>query len=163
MTFWVHATSSYCTPSGKRGLTHYKEIFYQFSHSSVIFIPLYLLLSLTHVMVEKVLFWGKIFEGVLSTDLHVLRAPESEKYILAFHLCMCVYVYVLVCVCIRVCLCVVNSMTHKQIRAKTSNLVFYICIIYSCFLKILKKQFSVYRGTQIILIRKFLVIELLGI
>ena len=38
-----------------------------------------LLFSLTHVMVEKVLFLGQIFEMLM--DLHVLRPPKSENHI----------------------------------------------------------------------------------
>ena len=45
---------------------------------------IYLLLSLTHVIVEKVLFSGKIFEIEILMDLHVLRPPKSEKHIFSF-------------------------------------------------------------------------------
>ena len=41
----------------------------------------YLLLSLTHVMVEKVLFLGQIFELEILMGLHVMRTPESKNHI----------------------------------------------------------------------------------
>ena len=41
-----------------------------------------ILLSLTPVMVEKVLFLSQIFEMEILIDLHVMRTPESENQIL---------------------------------------------------------------------------------
>ena len=39
------------------------------------------LLSLNHVMVEKILLLGQIFEMDISVDLHVLRTAESKNQI----------------------------------------------------------------------------------
>ena len=85
------------------------------------------LLSLTHVVVEKVLFWGPIFEMKILKDLLAMRSPESENKI-----------FNVWSVCVRVCLSVI-SITQKQITAETSNLVFYICIMYRCYLKLFVK------------------------
>ena len=53
---------------------------------------------------------------------------------------VCVYVCVCVCVCESVCVCVTFiSITQKEIVAETSNLVFYICITYRCYLKLFIK------------------------
>ena len=38
-------------------------------------------LSHTHVMVEKVLFWGQISEVEILMDLHIMRSTESEIHI----------------------------------------------------------------------------------
>ena len=49
--------------------------------------------------VEKVLFWGQIFEMEILMNLCVLRSHESENHILNDgSVCMCV------CVCVCVCL-----------------------------------------------------------
>ena len=58
------------------------------------------LLSLNHVIVEKALFWGQIFEMEILMDLHVLRTPESENHIFSvWSVCVCVGM----CVCLSVC------------------------------------------------------------
>ena len=49
------------------------------------------LLFLTHVMVEKELFLGQIFELEILMDSHVLRSPESENHIFSkWSVCVCV-------------------------------------------------------------------------
>ena len=51
-----------------------------------------LLLSLTHVMVEKVLNLGQILEMEILIDLQVLRNPESENLIFSvWTLCVLLY------------------------------------------------------------------------
>ena len=81
------------------------------------------LLSLIHVMVEKVLFLGKIFQMEILMKLHVMRVPESENHIFSiWSVCMCM------CLCACVCVSVI-SITQKQSTAELSNLVFNICII----------------------------------
>ena len=76
-------------------------------------------------------------------DLHVLRYPEPENHIFSkWSVCMCVCVCVseTVCLCVRASVCVsVISITQKQITAETSNFVFYICIMYKCYLKLFIK------------------------
>ena len=47
------------------------------------------LLSLTQVIVEKVLFWGQIFEMETLIDLHVMMSYEFENQFLTFSLCVC--------------------------------------------------------------------------
>ena len=95
------------------------------------------LLSLTHVMVDKALFLGQIFEMEILMDLHVMRAVESKNHIfsvcsvcmfVSLCVCLCACVSVCVSVCTSVCVCVITT-TQKQIAAETLNLVFYICII----------------------------------
>ena len=50
----------------------------------------YLLLSLTHVMVEKVLFLGQIFQMDILMDLQHLGSLKSENYILTLvGVCVC--------------------------------------------------------------------------
>ena len=39
------------------------------------------LFTFFYLSVEKVLFWGQIFEMEILMDLHVLRSPESENHI----------------------------------------------------------------------------------
>ena len=72
--------------------------------------------------VEKVLFWGLIFEVEILMDLHVL-SPLNPK-VLALGLCVCVFVYVCVCV-------TVISLTQKQMTSETSNLA----VVVGCRLK----------------------------
>ena len=49
------------------------------------------LLSHTHIMVEKVLFWGHVFEMVNLIDVRIMRSPESKNNIFsAWSVCMCV-------------------------------------------------------------------------
>ena len=48
---------------------------------SILFLKRVFFFSLTHVMVEKVLFWGKIFEMEILIDVYVIRSPESEIHI----------------------------------------------------------------------------------
>ena len=70
-------------------------------------ILLSLFLSLTHLMIEKVLFLGQIFEMEILVDLHDLSPVESENYILnVSSVCMCV--------CVSVCLCIFISI--KKIK-----------------------------------------------
>ena len=53
----------------------------------------FFLLSLIHVMVEKVSFLGQIFEMEIWMDLHVMSSPESENDIFSiWSVCMCVSV-----------------------------------------------------------------------
>ena len=75
-------------------------------------------------MVEKVLFLSQIFEMEILMDLHFMRASESENHIFSiWSVCMCFCVFVV-------------SITQKQITAEPSNLVFYISIIYGCYLNL---------------------------
>ena len=72
-------------------------------------------------MADKVLFLGQIFEMEILMDLQILRFHESENHIFSIR---------------SVCMCVSDlRKTQKQIRAETSNLAFYICIIYRCYLE----------------------------
>ena len=49
------------------------------------------LLSLTHVMIEKVLFFGQIFKMEILMNLHVMRSPQSKNHIFSVSsVCMCV-------------------------------------------------------------------------
>ena len=49
------------------------------------------LISLTHVMVDKVLFWGQIFELEILMDSHFKKTPESENNIFSvWSVCLCV-------------------------------------------------------------------------
>ena len=74
-------------------------------------------------MIEKVLFWGQIFEIEILMDLHVMKTPESKNQIFSiWSVCMCVSVSVI-------------SITQKLVTAETSNLVFYILIINKLYLK----------------------------
>ena len=64
---------------------------------------------------------------------------------------VCKSVFVSACVSVYVSVSVsVISITQNQITAETSNLVFYICIMYKCYLKLFIKtdKNSVYRGRQ---------------
>ena len=63
-------------------------------------------------MVEKVLFWGQIFEVKILMDLHALRFPQPQNQ----NILRLVYVSVI-------------SVTQKQIIAETRNLLFYISIM----------------------------------
>ena len=74
------------------------------------------LLSLTHAMVEKVLFCENF------VDLHVMRTRKSHFW--GMGLCVCASVI---------------SITQKQKTAETSNLMFYICIIHTPYLKLFIK------------------------
>ena len=60
-------------------------------------------------------------------DLHVMRSPESENHTFrvgsVWHVCVTVI-----------------SITQKQITVETSNLIFYICITYRCYLRIFIKM-----------------------
>ena len=48
------------------------------------------LISLTHVIVEKILFYGHIFEVEIWMNLHDIKSPKSENQILSvFSVCMC--------------------------------------------------------------------------
>ena len=59
---------------------------------------------------EKVLFWGQIFEMEVLMDLHVLRSPDSENQIFSGW---------------SMFLCVI-SITQNQIRAENLNFLFYV-------------------------------------
>ena len=70
------------------------------------------------------------FQTEISLDLHVLKSPEFKDHIFRrshflFSVCFCMYP----------CLFVI-SISQKQITAETSNLVFNICVIHGCFLKL---------------------------
>ena len=82
-------------------------------------------------MVEKKLFWGQTLEMEILTDLRVLKSPESENHIFRVSF--------------------IISITQKQITEETSDLVFYICIMYRCYLKFFIKIgqiFCIQRYTQ---------------
>ena len=66
-------------------------------------------------------------------NLHILRSPESENHSFrVWSACMCV--------CVSMCVSVsVISITKKKITSETSNLVFYICIMYKYYLKLFIK------------------------
>ena len=78
------------------------------------------LLSLTHVIVEKVLLLGQIFEKKILMDLQVMRSLESDNPI--FRRFVCVYVYLCVRVCDTNCISAI-SITQKQITDK--HLIWY--------------------------------------
>ena len=64
-------------------------------------------------VVEKVVFWDKIFKMEIFMDLHVFRFPESENHTFScWIVCMCV------CPCYRI--------TPKQITTKAANLYQYL-------------------------------------
>ena len=72
-------------------------------------------------MVDKVLFRDQIFEIEIFMDFHVLRFSEFENQTLGVGSVS------------------VSSISPKQIILEISNLVFYICIIYRCYLKLFIK------------------------
>ena len=78
---------------------------------------------------RKILFLGQIFEMEILMDFLVLRFHKSENHIFSSW-SVCMYVYVSVSVI---------SLTQKQITAETSNLIFYIFVIYRCCLKLFMK------------------------
>ena len=82
------------------------------------------LLSLTHVMVGKVLFWCQFFEKEIYTLWGTLN-PKNHILSIRF-----------VCICVNVA---VISITQKQITANTPNMVFYVSIMYRCYLKLFIK------------------------
>ena len=62
---------------------------YNTDSNNKIFITIFLL-SLTHIMVEKVFFLGHIFEIEILMDLHVMRTPELENHIFSIRsVCLC--------------------------------------------------------------------------
>ena len=66
--------------------------------------------------------------------LHVLRSHKSKNHIFGFwSVCTCIYVPAYVSVCVLECVSVI-SITQKQIIAEAPNMVFYICIIYRCYM-----------------------------
>ena len=75
-------------------------------------------------MVEKVLFWGQIFEMGSLMDLHVLGSSESESHIFIG--------------CLFFCVCVI-SITKNQTTAEISKLVFYNYTICRCHLNFFMK------------------------
>ena len=86
---------------------------------------LFFLFSLTHVMVEKVLFLSQNFELEISMNLHVMKTPKSEKHIFGLRVCACL------CVCHQY-----NSKTNYSRNTKIGILYF---IIYTCYLKLFIK------------------------
>ena len=90
-------------------------------------------------MVEKVLFLNQILETEYLKNLHVLKSPESENNIFrGWPVCTHVYVSVI-------------SITEKQMTVETSKFVFYICVIFNCYLKIfpeIEKKFCVQERTK---------------
>ena len=84
---------------------------------------------------ESIAFQSNFLSGYLM-DLQVLRSTESEITFLTADLSLSLSLSLYVCV--SVCVSVI-SITQKQITAETSNLVFYICIIYRCCLKLFIK------------------------
>ena len=74
------------------------------------------LLRVIHVMVEKELFSGQIFEMEVLINLHDMTTPESENHIFnVWFVCVCVSC---VCFCVRAYVSVI-SITQKQITAET--------------------------------------------
>ena len=73
---------------------------------------MFFFLSLTHELVEKVLFWGQIFEADILMDLPVIRSRKFKTSFLAFFL----FVF--------------NQHNLKEIAAETSNFLFYISKVY---------------------------------
>ena len=63
--------------------------------------------------IEKVLFWGQIFEPEFLMYLDVLRSPESENHIFR-EWSVCVYVCVYVCTCVRMYMCVYVCEQHNS-------------------------------------------------
>ena len=74
-------------------------------------------------MVEKILLLVQIFEVGILIDLHVFRSPESENHVFSSWY-VCVHDI---------------SMHQKEITAETSCFLFYICMIYTCNLKLFIK------------------------
>ena len=97
------------------------------------FLPCYFLLP----KYRESIVLGQIFKVEILMDLQVLRSPESENHI--FRVCS-VGMCVCVCLCVCPCVCVsVISLTQKQITAEASNFLFYIYIMYRCYLKLFIK------------------------
>ena len=95
------------------------------------------LLSLTHVMVEKVLFWGQIFKMEILMDLNVMRFPEPENHIFSFWF-------------VWLCVCYPHSSEKKKLQQK--HQIWYSTIA-SCTdatwnFSWRSDKNSVYRGTQ---------------
>ena len=59
----------------------------EYIQKTIFFYYFFLLFSLTHIMVEKVLFLGQNFETLILMDLRVMRTPESEIFV---SVCVCV-------------------------------------------------------------------------
>ena len=80
---------------------------------------------LSHLLEEKVLFWGQIFKVEILTNLHVLRSSESEKHIFSkWSVCMCV------------CLLSDNSKTKYSRNIKFGILhLYYIQMLLETFYK----------------------------
>ena len=92
-------------------------------YSRELYIDLSVIKCTFYVMVEKVLFFGQIFEMEILVDLHVMRIPESEKHIFSFwSVCVCV------CVCLCVCLCV--SYQHNSKTNYSRNIKFSLLHLY---------------------------------
>ena len=86
--------------------------------------------NIRSIDLEKILFWvsnfwNRDFDGFTRFVVPWIRKSHFKRLI-------CMHVYV--CVCVSVI-----SITQKQITAETSKSVFYICIMYRCYLKILTK------------------------
>ena len=89
----------------------------------------YFLLSLTQVMVKKILFQGQIFEMEILMDLHFISSPESENNTFRIRsVCMCVCVSVCVSVCLCVCLCICYQHISKTNCSR--NFKFGILLLY---------------------------------
>ena len=104
-------------------LFYYFFRFFSFFLKVVEICPFFIL---SYLQVEKILFLSQIFDTKILMDLHVLRSPESENQIFSFGLCICMCVFVI-------------STTQKQITAESSNSAFYICIVWTCYLKLFNK------------------------
>ena len=95
------------------------------------------LLSLTHVIVEKSLFFSQIFEMEILVDLHVVRASKSKNHIFSAW-----------CVCICMCLCVCYQ--HNTKTNYSRNIKFGILRLYyiQMPLETFYDKNPVYRDTQ---------------
>ena len=63
---------------------YFKQYCFLYSKKSMkvtLFFENTFLFSVTHAMVEKILFLDQIFEMEISMDLHIMRSPESENHI----------------------------------------------------------------------------------
>ena len=75
-------------------------------------------ISLTHVMVKKVLFKDQIFEMEILMNLHVKMSPEFENHIFsAWSVCVCVYVSVI-------------SITQNKLQQK-HQIWYSTCVLYA--------------------------------
>ena len=136
--YFVYFTffSTYCTYSNKYFIRYFRNSCNVFNYGNLLRFSAsvnsfhkknWLYLTFSYLLVEKLLFLGRIFKMEISMDLYVLRSLESENHIFSVW-----------SVC--VCLCVsVISITHKQITAESSDLAFYFCVIGRCYFKLFIK------------------------